>query len=561
MKRFIILNHIFKISASALIVAALPSYAVKAKPGLINYTQPDGSTIEIRLEGNGFYHRALSADGKPMMLTEQGEYLPIPPGIQLLGNRGNETGDANAMRGPGLCSKQFPSEGSPRVAVFLVEYSDREFGMENPADFYNRLFNEEGFTDYGATGSVADWFRDNSNGKFSPQFDIYGPVKLANRMYTYGKNDYIGNEPNAYKIVTESAEILDEKIDFSTYDNDGDGVADLIYAIYCGYGEADSGRSSAIWPHSYELTKADREREYVFDGILLDSYACSNEVAATYERPDGIGTIVHEFSHALGLPDLYPTAFSPSEIQPFTPGDWSILDSGSYNNEGRTPPNYSTFERYALGWLTPTKLRAGEITLDNLSDTNEAFILSCGGKDTEYYLFETRLQEGNDRYLPDEGMLVWHVDFDSDRWERNIVNNEPSRPGVDLLQADGTRYQEWRAGASFPGIGGITVLGEATSPALRDWSGNGLGYELSDITQTSTGVSFHVSGEGASCNPAGNDGWQLTADGLTIKSSEPIDVYSSSGVMIGKGPEVTVSHPDLYIVVGIGGNTRKLIVR
>lgn len=565
MKRFIILKHIlsFCICLTCSVAYIAPASAIKAKPGLITYTQPDGSQIEIRLEGNSFCHRATTEDGRRLMITDAGEYRVSPPGHignLLMSAPSDATNPQNLpiANGPGLCQKRFPASGTPRVPVILVEYSDRSFSMENPEEFYSRLFNEEGFSDFGATGSVRDWFAENSMGTFTPVFDIYGPAKLSDKMYKYGRNDYWGNEPDAYKIITESAEMLDPEIDFSKYDNDGDGTADLIIALYCGYGEADSARSSAIWPHSFELSKADPENIHTHDGVILDSYICTNETASPYERPAGIGTIVHEFSHALGLPDLYPTVYSTE--MPFTPGDWSALDSGPYNNEGRTPPNYSSFERYALGWMQPKRLTEGYKELDGMAVTNQAFFLPCNVSETEYYLFENRRQVGNDLYLPDKGMLVWHVDFDSDKWERNIVNNDGSHLGVDLLQADGTCDREWRAGASFPGMGCITSLGSSTMPALRTWANEPLGYELTEITDIGGIIRFLASASGASADTLESAYWSLRHDGMSILSSVPVKIYSSSGQYYGEGPEVTVSSPGLYIAVDSSGNTRKIML-
>ena len=178
--------------------------------------------------------------------------------------------------------------------------------------------------------------------------------------------------------------------------------------------------------------------------MQVDHYACSNEIDHQTRRPDGIGTFVHEFSHVLGLPDLYATSYTSA----FTPGPFSPLDQGPYNNEGRTPPNYSSFERFALGWMEPIKWeteytaslnpdepenpedpedpqdpeKEGEqgddepevtvqaYTLPNMTDENVAFI--AWASDKEYFLFENRQQTGNDTYIPGHGMLIWHVDFD-----------------------------------------------------------------------------------------------------------------------------------------------------
>lgn len=534
--------------------SVFPVHGIKAYPYPIEIMQPDGNKVTIRLEGNAFHHRICDLSGRRLVEDASGTFRPATlHEQQMLASRANAQEPTQL---PGLCAKKFPSMGSPKALVILVEYSDIYFRVEDPLGFYTRLFNQEGFSDYGATGSVRDWFAENSQGKFTPDFDVYGPVRLEGRMHTYGKNDYFGNEKNAHKIVTESTALLDDEIDFSEYDNDDDGYVDLIYLIYAAYGEADSGRSSAIWPHSYELTKAEPEKRYVYDGVTVDSYACSNEHSAPYDRPAGIGTIVHEFSHALGLPDLYSTVYNDA----YTPGDWSPMDTGPYNNEARTPPYYSAFERSALGWLYPSDITEGSLELAPLHTSGEAYILRSDTEEKEYYLFENRRQEGYDLYLPDQGMAVWHIDFDQEVWEQNKVNNNPEHPCVDLIQADGTRDREWRGGATFPGAAGITAFGPSTAPALRNWSGQSLGLRLEHIREEDGKVLMEAMADDASARNFTDTCLTLSASGLKVISPFPVKVYSSSGTLQGEGPEVTVSAPGLYIAVCPDGQTRKVIL-
>ena len=163
-----------------------------------------------------------------------------------------------------------------------------------------------------------------------PDFDIYGPVTLSKNMSYYGGNDIYGNDKNPEKMIIEACQLLDDEVDFAQYDNDGDGYIDNIYVFYAGKGEASGGSKDTVWPHSWNITAA-TSTPYIFDGVRLDRYACSNENEGSH--PDGVGTFVHGFSHVMGLPDLYATSYTSS----FTPGAWSCMDYGPYNNDGRTP--------------------------------------------------------------------------------------------------------------------------------------------------------------------------------------------------------------------------------
>ena len=169
-------------------------------------------------------------------------------------------------------------------------------------------------------------------------------------MSYYGENDYRGDDSNPQKMAIEACQQLDATVDFSEYDRDNDGYIDNVYIFYAGRGEASGGSSSTVWPHSWEVSAVESQT-YYFDNVILNRYACGNEWEG--DKPDGVGTFIHEFSHVLGLPDLYSTSYSSA----FTPGSWSAMDYGPYNNNGCTPPLYSVFEicsrldnSYRIGW-------------------------------------------------------------------------------------------------------------------------------------------------------------------------------------------------------------------
>ena len=157
----------------------------------------------------------------------------------------------------------------------------------------------------------------------------------------------------------------------------------------------------------------------------MDGYRSGNLTA-------GIGTFVHEFGHCLGLADHYDTSKSWAK---YTPDCWDTMASGSYNNDGNTPPLYSSFERCELGWLEPEDLTAEADTvnrLPNLGDSNKAYLIRVPGVDSEYFLLENRQQKGWDAYLPASGLLVWHIDDDPEVWAKSEVNNTPAHQHVDI---------------------------------------------------------------------------------------------------------------------------------
>ncbi len=593
-----------------LFVGALPlaASAIIAYPGPIEVTQPDGSVLKVIQKGDEKHHITTTEDGLIIRMDKDGYYRyasvdsegrlkadgPIVRSItertaselsyiasvdtEAMLNRASEERLARISqktlprverqrmmspasapeKGLGLVDKAFPSYGEPRAAVILVEYQDVHFGVDNANDYYTRMLNQENFSDNGSTGSARDYFIFNSNGLFKPQFDVYGPVRLKGERKVYGGNNSWDDDQYAEGMVIEACQELDSKVDFSVYDHDGDGYIDNIFVFYAGGGEHDGGGGKdAVWPHAANLTDW-VETPYIFDNVRLDSYGCTCELPKGYSRPDGIGTFVHEFSHVLGLPDLYPTGYTNA----YTPGTYSCLDKGPYNNEGRTPPNYSSFERTALGWMKATRFGAeGVYELPELTESNKAYIVYSDSS-SEYYLFENRQQSGNDEFIPGHGMLIWHIDYDKKAWENNVVNNTAIHQRVDLVEADNSKGSD-RTGHPFPGAQNVTAFGYNTKPAMKFFFPTTHEIEFTDIQENNGLISFLYTNPNADTAVSEIED-SLGADivetaGLTVIANEPCNVFSLSGVMIGqlaKGGSLTVPSHGLYIVTSESGSLK-----
>ncbi|MDE6682825.1 MAG: M6 family metalloprotease domain-containing protein, partial [Muribaculaceae bacterium] len=437
---------------------------------LIQYRQPDGTTVNIRIQGDEHSHLILSEDNYLILPQNNGTFC-----FATLDNAGNVVPSSISARNPdernsatlrqltkidkesvkeraikkltqasslrlssfkkhnsqertsGITHKapgkiglfpgaSYPTVGNPKALVILVEYADVKFNVPDPHAYFSGLLNKEGFSEYGATGSASEWFADNSAGKFKPEFDVYGPVKLSAKRSYYGGNNNYGNDLAPQKMAVEACNVLDKDVDFSVYDTDGDGYIDNVFIFYAGTGENRTGELDAVWPHTSWVTELEFPN-HVYDGVILDRYACSNEWLDGV--PDGIGTFCHEFSHVMGLPDLYHTALGSMA---YTPGNWSVMDYGPYLNNSHTPPLYSSFERLALGWLAPEELTDDKsYALPELA-ANKAYSVTRGNG-TEFFLFENRQNRGWDKYLPGHGMLVWRVDYNADVWDKRAVNN------------------------------------------------------------------------------------------------------------------------------------------
>lgn len=516
----------FLIAAAALAIA-MPSLAIPAKPGVMTIVQPDGTELAVQLRGDERHHCYFTEDGFPivrqngyfyyaqideadqsiaatsmrvsnvdMRSAQETAYVASAPRTRMLtlldaqaqkANASVRKAPARAQAGPGLFDENnFPANGKRKAIVILVEYTDVKFQLSDPHDYFSRMLTESGFSDYNGTGSCHDFFYQNSKGQFDPEFDLYGPITLAHNRAYYGGNGWGGDDQRPAEMVIEACDQLDDTVDFSEYDNNGDGYVDNIFIFYAGMGEASGGPAESVWPHSWNVTYATSVPQ-IHDGVQIDKYGCSNEWSNG--RPDGIGTFVHEFSHVIGLPDLYATSYTSA----FTPGAWSTLDYGPYNNDGCTPPNYSAFERYALGWLEPKVLTGPANVRLKTIDNNEACIIKTSDEN-EFFLFENRQQTGWDAYIPGHGMLVWHIDYEPSVWNNNTVNNSASHQYVDLEEADGTQSEYNRDGDAFPGTSGKTSFTDTTKPSMKSWNNVGQQKPITEITETNGVISFKVCG-------------------------------------------------------------------
>ena len=340
---------------------------------------------------------------------------------------------------------------APRGLLILVNFSDVQFVENNTQQAFDSLANGDDYTYNGATGSCKQYFTDQSNGKYIPQFDVVGPIQLPHPMAFYGENAADGNDRYVVDFVIDACKGADSLgVDFSEYDNDNNGMVDFVYIIYAGYAESEGAGAATIWPHNWDLISAlyfgyTYQKEYFatsatnyklpeMDGVKLNNYACSNELKKSNNARTGIGTICHEFSHVLGLPDYYLTTTNPVVDQRNTPGAWSLMGYGNYLNNGNTPPNYSVYDKYYLGWLEPEALSKSQ-SLEIPADGETTYMISRNERhveagpyrtDTVYYL-ENRQQEGWDTYLPGHGLLIWRVIFDEEDWYSNCPNDYIAR--------------------------------------------------------------------------------------------------------------------------------------
>ena len=592
-----------------LLFAAMTAGAVKMKPGINIIKQDDGTTITVRAygdedlsyflasdgtllyqEGTNFYIAGVKADGtlystgvlahEPSMRTIKEISAIKAQNAKAFYNSMETQAKANKVRREPMTpdNSLLPSLGKHKIPVILVEFSDVEFSVENPKATFDKylngkeLFNKETDPEMGQNyASVAKYFKDMSFGKFEPEFEVYGPVNLGKPLATYGAG--YSSEENMGLLLTDACTAVDDEVDFTQYDSNDDGNIDLIYIIYAGFSQSIAGNSTdCIHPKSGYLSLAKS-----FDGMDVKRYGVNNELNGTPADQangpiiNGIGLFCHEFSHCMGLPDLYPKSGSIAEACINQNMDyWSLMDAGEYTANGYRPTAYTAWERERLGWMEIGTLTGpSNVELKSLDEGGAAFRIYNDKDETghEYYIVENVQNNGWNKNLFGNGLMVTHVDYLSSQFSLGgcKVNNTGGHPRMHVMAADGMFVPEYflgstiedsyitflkehnadlvakyggqvfsiedykaeAAGDLFPGTSNATSLTDDSQP-MKAWTYNGetMGKPITDITNdTEKGiVSFKFMGGGE------------PVDGInevTVNKTTDSRVYSISGTYMG----------------------------
>ncbi len=600
MKTFISLQKHKLGLLSALLLLLIPSvlWAAPADRVVRLFTQPDGSMITTILQGDEHFNYLTTCDG--FMLSEDTDgflkYTMVVEGDRLLPSsfvahdpemRSKEERDfiaslseedfkravfkkrnSSPLRA-GLTSNKFPSKGSPKGLVILVQYKDVKFKIREPQKAIHAQMNEKGYSKGRATGSAADYFSDQSHGVFTPTFDVVGPITLSRPMAYYGQRSYTEHDAKGPEMIKEACEILSkEETDFSQYDNDKDGVVDLVFVIYAGYSEAQGGPSSAIWPHAWTLSQAGFS-DVKLGTVRADRYACTSELkGAAGVFLDGIGTFCHEFTHCFGLPDFYDT--SAVFIGNYGVGRWSLMDRGSYNNDSHTPAGYTSYERMFVGWLEPKQLtKPTLVTLNPIHTHNDACIIVSDKNPNEYFLLENRQRSGWDAFLPGNGLMITHVDYSEGAWSSNTVNRTDNpHPLFQIVAADGSPSYSDEESDLFPGPWNKREFTDSSQPAATLYSGDNLGKPITNISEENGKVTFSFMGGTVDIHNANTEETLISlGKGLlhiTTSSGKNVRIYDLAGQEVAcftsvEGKNTLPLSMGNY-VVQIGNNSYKVLI-
>lgn len=491
---------------------------VKAAPalrGCFSVKQADGTMLTIEQFGDEYHHWTTTTDGTIVIATDKGYCVAeiddrgtLRATTQLAHEPENRSSkeqmavSRQAMRRDlfhaqtarlqaetrGLAiheGRYLPHNGSPRILTILAEFQDVKFTVNNPEQAFDQYLNGDSQQDMGNQNnrnaySVRKYFEICSQGQFTPQFDVVGPVTLPKGVKYYGGNDK-GNDINFDAFCQDAIDQVKDLVsDMSVYDNDKDGHIELVCVIFAGFGENQGGGDSTIWAKAKSFYNMKS-----FDNRPINHFNCSAELFHPQyaEYINGTGVFIHELSHCLGLPDLYPTKKS-AYVNNQEMESWSIMDYGLYNYNGFMPCAYTAWEQEVMGWIEIEELTS-KIGYGNTSQINDMMPLIEGGKaykitnadnERECIIMENIQQRSLNKKALGHGLLVYHVAYPySSVSMGDLPNNTAGHPSVAVVPASGTLISfflrraetytdnQWKASmaaAPFPGTDSVTVLSD-----------------------------------------------------------------------------------------------------
>jgi len=523
--------------------------AVPAYPHPIEFTQPDGSKITIRLKGDEKVRWAETMDGYSILFNKTGTYE-----YAVLDNENNMIPSGKQVKSESLKSaeeitflstipkgirysqaqvqmmksawnvynkesqKAFPTTGNRNLICILIGFTDVPFTKTNE-DFTN-LFNQINYTTDGATGSVKECYLENSYNKLNLTITVAGPYTASHNMAYYGADNGSQHSPNADVLVTEAINAANPTVNYANFDNDNNGSVDGVYVIFAGYGQEAGGPADAIWSHKSYISPV------TLDGKTISTYSCSPELRSNSGSGiTRIGVICHEFGHVLGARDYYDTDYATGGQYDGT-GDWDLMAGGSWNNNGRTPAHHNAYTKTIIyHWANPTVLNsAALITLNNAETDTNSFYRYNTTTSNEYFLIENRQQHKFDAFIPGHGMIIYHVDGNYINTAGNSINTT-SHQGMYPVCANATGNPPTTygtingGGCPFPGTGGKTSFTDATTPNSKSWANVNTAKPITDITENNTNktISFAFMG-GYACTLTTIQASSLTYSSVTTNS-------------------------------------------
>jgi M6 family metalloprotease-like protein len=438
--------------------------------------------------------------------------LAVPPSPELLGRTTGPTGHGVSsalqmistadLHERGICTPDdffarflsrrqtdaslAPTAGTFKILAILVQFSDHPSTVA--ATFFDSLL-----FDASGGSTVKKYFNEISNTQIDlvtvnlPSSLGWNQLDSTYAYYVNGANGTGSYPRNSQKLVEDLVAKVNPLVDFSQYDNDGNGWVDCLLVIHSGTGAEMSGNLNDIWSHKWSTLNPP-----FCDGVHVGSYTVQPEFW-TSPGDMTIGVYSHELCHGFGLPDLYD--INTANGNSYGAGYWCIMAYGCWNGpsgRGGSPSWPCAWSRIKMGLTTATNVTSNLTarTMGPVAAGGTVYRLwTSGTVGNEYFLIENRQKILYDAFLPSSGLLIWHID------DNKSDNASAWWPGQDstqhylcaLEQADGLFQLEQHvnagnAGDPYPGSTAATAFNSSTTPKSNSYLGGSTPVAVNNIS-------------------------------------------------------------------------------
>lgn len=498
---------------TAILLSVIEIFATQAYPHLISFTQPDKSTLSIYLKGDEKINWIESEDGYSLLHDDDGHLVyaiqdkngNMVPSTIMAHDKKYRTAEEDSIlasipkylrytdkqitdllalweivEGQKSQKSNMTTTGEVKLLLILMQFTDKQF--TRTTEEVRNLFNQANYTIGGLTGSVHDYYYANSYGKLSLEFDVVGPYTTQNATAYYGNRGTSGYQAFAREAVNAAA----ADVDYSDYDNNGDGVMDGLHILFAGHGEEASGNAAQIWSHKSTLSNL------VHDGISINTYSCSPELRNTSTQLTHIGVICHELGHVFGAPDYYDIDYDGSGGQYPGTGEWDLMGSGNWNDNGKTPAHHNPYTKiFIYEWADVIDLdsTACSVVMEGSSTSESSFYRYYTTTPNEFFLLENRQLRNFDSRVPGRGLIIYHVHPGMTPTTETVNTRHPQKfypvcasVSTKIPTSSVSTYGSINSsGCPFPGARNKTVFNDDGTPASVSWAGNDTEKPITNI--------------------------------------------------------------------------------
>lgn len=504
----------FVVSVFFLLLPTL-TFGMPAYPRML-YVDVAGKMVPIYLYGDETHKRAETIDGYTICQNEKNVWCYVKKGnggdleltewtiaddrkklpelVRFLQNTQKHIEVPRSMADSSKLArnKRVPTHqvvGTRHFLVILMSFKDVPFSKSK--EDFDALFNQQGYSEDGAIGSVSDFYHDVSYGQLKLTSDIYGPYTAQNDMRYYGGNGKFGGDKAPEELFKEAIKHVSKEVDFTMYDADKDGIVDNVHIIFAGYGEEAGANQNAIWSHEMTFRNS-----FEYNGVKFDRYSCAPELRENSGKGiSRIGPHCHEIGHALGAMDYYDTDYSTNGEFEGT-GQWDVMAAGSWNNDGIAPADFNPHVKaYDYGWIMPQPLPDGETIIPSSLTHPDGYYFIKSPNSSEYYILENRTRDKWGEGVPAEGLLIYHVHKDINKSGNEINARAPQKCYLVCASSSSSKpgnspssYGKINStGCPYPGISGNHSFGANTTPMAFYWGADDCNIELDDINIDNNG--------------------------------------------------------------------------